>query len=72
MNKDLKYFWIDSSHLGIDVTDSEDNYYLFKNNLVGFNAGKYNKGCKPIYDSIVAKGNRKKLALIAVCNKLLK
>ena len=27
---------------------------------------------RPIYDRIVAKGKSKKLALIAVCNKLLK
>lgn len=37
-----------------------------------FNACKYNKTCKLIYDRIVAKGKSKKLALIAVCNKLLK
>ena len=30
------------------------------------------KPFKTIYDRIVAKGKRKKLALIAVCNKLLK
>jgi transposase len=40
--------------------------------MCSFNACKYNKGCKAIYDRIVAKGKRKKLALIAVCNKLLK
>jgi len=40
--------------------------------MCSFNACKYNKACKAIYDSIVAKGKRKKLALIAVCNKLLK
>jgi len=28
--------------------------------------------CKALYDRIVAKGKSKKLALIAVCNKLLK
>jgi len=33
---------------------------------------KHNKGCKEIYDRIVAKGKSKKLALIAVCNKILK
>jgi transposase len=33
-----------------------------------FNGYKYNKGCKAIYDRIVSKGKRKKLALIAVCN----
>ena len=37
-----------------------------------FNACKNNKGCKAIYNSTVVKGKRKKLALIAVCNKLLK
>jgi transposase len=40
--------------------------------MCSFNACKYNKACKAIYDRIVAKGQRKKLALIAVCNKLLK
>jgi transposase len=40
--------------------------------ICSFNACKYNRGCKAIYDSIFAKGKRKKLALIAVCNKLLK
>ena len=40
--------------------------------LVSFSACKYNKACKAIYDRIVAKGKSKKLALIAVANKLLK
>jgi transposase len=40
--------------------------------MCSFNACKYNKACKAIYDRIVAKGKSKKLALIAVCNKLLK
>jgi transposase len=40
--------------------------------MCSFSACKYNKGCKVIYGRIVAKGKRKKLALIAVCNKLLK
>ncbi len=37
-----------------------------------FNACKYNKACREIYERLVAKGKSKKLALIAVCNKLLK
>ncbi|WBL24322.1 IS110 family transposase [Zunongwangia sp. HGR-M22] len=37
-----------------------------------FNACKYNRACKGLYDRIVAKGKIKKLALIAVANKLLK
>jgi transposase len=40
--------------------------------MCSFNACKYNKACKAIYDRIVAKSQRKKLALTAVCNKLLK
>lgn len=36
MNKDIKYFGIDISHLVFDVTDSDDNYYQFKNNPIGF------------------------------------
>lgn len=40
--------------------------------LCSFSACKYNKGCKEIYQRIVAKGKSKKLALIAVSNKLLK
>ena len=40
--------------------------------LCSFSACKYNKACKAIYDRIVSKGKSKKLALIAVCNKLLK
>ena len=33
---------------------------------------RHNKACKEIFDRIVAKGKNKKLALIAVCNKILK
>ena len=40
--------------------------------MCSFNACKYNKACKAIFDRIVAKGKSKKLALLAVCNKLLK
>jgi transposase len=40
--------------------------------LCSMNACKYNKSCKALFDRIVAKGKSKKLALIAVCNKLLK
>lgn len=36
MNKDIKYFGIDISHLVFDVTDSDGNYYQFKNNFSGF------------------------------------
>lgn len=40
--------------------------------LCSFSASKYNKACREIYQRIVAKGKSKKLALIAVANKLLK
>ena len=40
--------------------------------MCSFTACKHNEACKAIYDRIVAKGKSKKLALIAVCNKLLK
>jgi transposase len=40
--------------------------------MCSFTACKYNKACRDIYERIVAKGKIKKLALIAVCNKLLK
>ncbi|EMY79858.1 transposase, IS110 family protein [Psychroflexus gondwanensis ACAM 44] len=40
--------------------------------MCSFNACKHNKACRDLYERIVAKGKSKKLALIAVCNKLLK
>ena len=40
--------------------------------LAAFSACKYNKACQTLYDRLVAKGKSKKLALIAVANKLLK
>jgi transposase len=40
--------------------------------LCGFSAKKANAACKALYARLVAKGKNGKLALIAVCNKLLK
>ncbi len=40
--------------------------------LCSFNACKCNKSCKELYERLVLKGKSKKLALIAVCNKLIK
>ena len=40
--------------------------------LWAFSACKHSKACRAIYERIVAKGKSKKLALIAVANKLLK
>lgn len=40
--------------------------------LCAFSACKHNKACRDLYERIIAKGKSKKLALIAVANKLLK
>lgn len=40
--------------------------------MCSFSAKKANASCKALYDRLVAKGKNGKLALIAVCNKLLK
>lgn len=40
--------------------------------LCAFSACKHNKACRDVYERIIAKGKSKKLALIAVANKLLK
>lgn len=40
--------------------------------MSALNAKKTNAACKALYDRLVEKGKNKKLALIAVCNKLLK
>lgn len=40
--------------------------------MCSFSACVHNKACKELYCRITAKGKSKKLALIAVCNKLLK
>jgi transposase len=40
--------------------------------MCSFSACKHNKSCRAIYERIISKGKSKKLALIAVCNKLLK
>ena len=40
--------------------------------MCALNAKKTNPACKALFDRLVAKGKNKKLAVIAVCNKLLK
>jgi transposase len=40
--------------------------------MCSFTACQHNKACREIYERITAKGKSKKLALMAVCNKLLK
>ena len=47
---------------------------LLRNHLFmcSFTACAHNPQCKALFDRIVAKGKSKKLALIAVCNKLIK
>lgn len=40
--------------------------------MCALNAKATNPACKALFDRLVAKGKNKKLAIIAVCNKLLK
>jgi len=40
--------------------------------MCSLSAIKHNQACKDLYDRLKAKGKRSKVALIAVCNKLLK
>jgi transposase len=40
--------------------------------MCSLNAMRYNKGCKKLYDRLKQNGKPSKVALIAVCNKLLK
>ena len=40
--------------------------------MCSFSAKKMNAACQALFDRLVAKGKNKQLALIAVCNKLLK
>ena len=40
--------------------------------MCSLSAIKHNGACKELYDRLKAKGKRSKVALIAVCNKLLK
>ena len=51
------------------VGDRSLRSHLF---MCSFTAYMYNASCKALFDRLVAKGKSKKLALIAVCNKLLK
>ncbi|QTY27145.1 IS110 family transposase [Flavobacterium sp. CS20] len=51
------------------VGNKKLRYLLF---LCAFSACKYNPVCKALYDRLVEKGKSKKLALLAVENKLLK
>lgn len=40
--------------------------------MCSMSAIKYNKACKELYNRLKSKGKNGKVALIAVCNKLLK
>ena len=40
--------------------------------MCSLSAIKHNKACKDLYDRLKAAGKKSKVALIAVCNKLLK
>lgn len=53
---------------------SKRGHPMVRNHLFmcSFTACEYNPQCKALYNRIVNKGKSKKLALIAVCNKLIK
>ena len=52
----------------------KNGHPLIRNHLFlcSFTASRYNPQCKALFDRIVSKGKSKKLALIAVSNKLIK
>jgi transposase len=51
------------------VGDKTLRNHLF---MCSFTASVHNPACRALYERLVAKGKSKKLALIAVCNKLIK
>lgn len=54
------------------ITKTGGNLIRSKLYLCSWSACRANTACKALYERLVAKGKHKKLALIAVCNKLLK
>ncbi|WP_165822298.1 IS110 family transposase [Hymenobacter edaphi] len=54
------------------ITKTGGNLVRSKLYLCSWSACRANAACKALYQRLVAKGKHKKLALIAVCNKLLK
>jgi len=54
------------------ITKTGGNLIRSKRYLCSWSACRANAACKALYERLVAKGKHKKLALIAVCNKLLK
>ena len=51
---------------GVSLTEAKDVLYI-----CAINAKRNNIACKALYERLIAKGKSGKLALIAVCNKLL-
>lgn len=54
------------------ISKTGDNHIRNLLFMCAFTACEHNKSCREIYQRIIAKGKSKKLALIAVSNKLLK
>jgi hypothetical protein len=54
------------------VAISKKNKYVAQSQRLCAAGCKHNKGCSDLYQRITNKGKSKKLALIAVSNKLLK
>ena len=67
-NGEKKLLYEKNYQLSFNQKDKPSRYLSF----MQFNACKYNKVCDALYERIVAKGKSKKLAVIAVCNMLLK
>jgi transposase len=56
----------------VRITKMGGGLILGKLFMCSFSAKKTNAACVALFDRLVAKGKDKKLALIAICNKLLK
>jgi transposase len=56
----------------VRITKAGGGLICSKLYVCGFSAKKANAACKALYERLIAKGRNGKVALIAVCNKLLK
>lgn len=62
-----------SSVRGRGAISKKGNGYLRKLfYMAALSASRYNKSCKDLYDRLLAKGKKKKIALVAVMNKLVR
>jgi transposase len=61
-----------SIHDKVRITKMGEAILRDKLFVCSFSAKKLNTACKALYERLVARGKNGKVALIAVCNKLLK